>query len=80
MEEDLESILEGRPWLFRKNLILFDRLNKEMERDKIQLTSSPFWLKIESCSLEFDKKDLLPAIGGVLRSEVCGDVEEWGMG
>ncbi|MBA0624017.1 hypothetical protein Godav_009430, partial [Gossypium davidsonii] len=44
----------------------------------IQLTSSPFWLKIDSCSPEFDKKDLLHAIGGtfggVLRSEVCEEV------
>ncbi|MBA0844629.1 hypothetical protein Goarm_005786 [Gossypium armourianum] len=40
---------------------------------KIKLTLSPFWVKIESCSPEFDKKDLLHAIGGmfggVLRSE-----------
>ncbi|MBA0612834.1 hypothetical protein Godav_013383 [Gossypium davidsonii] len=24
--EDLEMILAGRPWLFRKSIILFDRL------------------------------------------------------
>ncbi|PPD74473.1 hypothetical protein GOBAR_DD28602 [Gossypium barbadense] len=74
LEEDLELILEGRPWLFQKNLILFDRLCQAMERNQIKLTSSPFWIKIESCSPEFDKKDLLHAIGGtfsgVLRSEV----------
>ncbi|MBA0820438.1 hypothetical protein Gohar_028318 [Gossypium harknessii] len=46
MEEDLELILEGRPWLFRKNLILFDRLCQAVERDQIKLTSSPFWIKI----------------------------------
>ncbi|MBA0699524.1 hypothetical protein Goari_001154 [Gossypium aridum] len=49
LEEDLELIMEGRPWLFRK---------------------SP-------CLPEFDKKDLLHAIGvtfrGVLRSEICGE-------
>ncbi|MBA0574784.1 hypothetical protein Golob_007032 [Gossypium lobatum] len=74
LEEDLELILEGRPWLFRKSLILFDRLCQAMERDQIKLISSPFWIKIESCSPEFDKKDLLHAIGGTfggaLRSEV----------
>ncbi|MBA0552741.1 hypothetical protein Golob_023521, partial [Gossypium lobatum] len=74
LEEDLELILERRPWLFRKSLILFDRLCQTMERDQIKLTSSPFWIKIESCSPEFDKKDLLHGIGvtfgGVLRSEV----------
>lgn len=77
MEEDLELILEGRPWLFRKNLILFDRLCQAVERDQIKLTSSPFWIKIESCFPELDKKDLLHAIGstfgGVLRSEISED-------
>ncbi|PPD92555.1 hypothetical protein GOBAR_DD10513 [Gossypium barbadense] len=77
MVEDLELILEGRPWLFHKNLILFDRLHQAVERDQIKLTSSPFWIKIESCFPEFDKKYLLHAIGstfgGVLRSEISED-------
>ncbi|MBA0692412.1 hypothetical protein Goari_009978, partial [Gossypium aridum] len=25
-EDDLELVLEGRPWLFRRQLIIFDRL------------------------------------------------------
>ncbi|PPD77671.1 hypothetical protein GOBAR_DD25408 [Gossypium barbadense] len=63
LEEDLETVLEGQPWLFRKQLILFDRLNKSMLRDQIRLVSSPFWIKIGPCLPEFDKKDLLHAIG-----------------
>ncbi|MFQ6654019.1 hypothetical protein Gotur_025154 [Gossypium turneri] len=63
LEEDLELILEGRPWLFRKSLILFNRLSQEMERDQISMTSSPFWIKIDSHLPEFDKKDLMHAIG-----------------
>ncbi|MBA0873834.1 hypothetical protein Goshw_007921 [Gossypium schwendimanii] len=60
LEEDLELIMEGRPWL-----------------SQIRLHLSPFWLKIGHCLPEFDKKDLLHAIGvtfgGVLRSEICGE-------
>ncbi|MBA0661973.1 hypothetical protein Goklo_006183, partial [Gossypium klotzschianum] len=26
LEEDLETVMEGQPWLFRKQLVLFDRL------------------------------------------------------
>ncbi|PPD75041.1 hypothetical protein GOBAR_DD28036 [Gossypium barbadense] len=63
LEEDLESILEGRPLQFRKNLNLFNKLSQEMERDQISLTSSLFWLKIDSLLPEFDKKDLPHAIG-----------------
>lgn len=74
LEEDLESILEGRPWLFRKSFILFNRLSQEMERDQISLTSSPFWIKIDSHLPEFDKKDLMHAIGvtfgGVIKSKI----------
>ncbi|MFQ6644989.1 hypothetical protein Gotur_020351 [Gossypium turneri] len=48
-EEDLETVMEGQPWLFRKHLIIFDRLIKPMERDQIRLVSSPFWIKIGPC-------------------------------
>ncbi|MFQ6666871.1 hypothetical protein Gotur_033076 [Gossypium turneri] len=77
LEEDLELIMEGRPWLFRKSLILFDRLTHSVERSKICLNSTPVWLKIGPCLPEFDKKDLLHAIGvtfgGVIRSEISGE-------
>ncbi|KAA3476877.1 Zinc finger, CCHC-type [Gossypium australe] len=77
-EEDLECIIEGRPWLFRKFLILFDRLRSPMERDQICLNSSPYWIHIGPCPPELDRKDLLHAIGctfgGVLRSEISDDL------
>ncbi|KAK5825352.1 hypothetical protein PVK06_020176 [Gossypium arboreum] len=41
-EGDLEQILEGHPWFFQKQLIIFDRLTKPVERNKIQLIFSPF--------------------------------------
>ncbi|MBA0753821.1 hypothetical protein Gogos_022070 [Gossypium gossypioides] len=70
-------ILEGRPWFFCKSIILFDRLCQAVERDQIRLISSPFWMKIDSCFPEFDKKDLLHAIGatfgGVLRFKINED-------
>ncbi|MFQ6652781.1 hypothetical protein Gotur_024482, partial [Gossypium turneri] len=76
-EDDLETVMEGQPWLFRKHLIIFDRLFKPMKRDQIRLVSSLFWIKIGPCLPEFDKKDLLHAIGvtfgGVLRSEISGE-------
>ncbi|MBA0703024.1 hypothetical protein Goari_005458 [Gossypium aridum] len=76
-EEDLETVMEGQPWLFRKHLIIFDQLIKPMERDQIKLVSSPFWIKIGLCLPEFDKKDLLHAIGvtfgGVPRFEITGE-------
>ncbi|MBA0600264.1 hypothetical protein Gorai_006459 [Gossypium raimondii] len=38
-------VLEGRPWLFRRQLIIFEGLLQAMECNNIHLTSSPFWLK-----------------------------------
>ncbi|MFQ6623768.1 hypothetical protein Gotur_004479 [Gossypium turneri] len=76
MEDDLELILEGTPWLFRKSLILFDRLCQAVERDQIRLTSSPFWLKIEMCFPEIDKKDLLHAIGGTFGGVLKFEISE----
>ncbi|PPD87101.1 hypothetical protein GOBAR_DD15970 [Gossypium barbadense] len=77
MEEDLELIMEGRPWLFRKSLILFDRITQLVERSQIQLNSSPVWLKVGPRLTKFDKKDLLHAIGvtfgGIIRSKINGE-------
>lgn len=76
-EEDLESILEGRSWLFRKQLILFDKLKESIERSKIWLATSPFWLKVGPYPPECSKKDLMHVIGstfgGIMRSEIKGD-------
>ncbi|MBA0672145.1 hypothetical protein Goklo_029322 [Gossypium klotzschianum] len=49
-----------------------------MERSQIRLNSFSFWIKIEPSLPEFDKKDLLYAIGvtfgGVIRSEINRDL------
>ncbi|KAH1082045.1 hypothetical protein J1N35_021806 [Gossypium stocksii] len=73
-EDDLEQIMDGRPWFFRKQLIIFDRLLKSVERNKIQLVYSLFWLKVVSCPPKCDKKDLMRAVGftfgGVIQLEI----------
>ncbi|PPS01723.1 hypothetical protein GOBAR_AA18948 [Gossypium barbadense] len=77
-EDDLEMIMEGRPWLFRKQLIIFDRLKEATKRRNIKLVFSQFWLKIGPCPSECEKKDLMHAIGstfgGVMRSEIKNDI------
>lgn len=70
--------MEGRPWLFRKQLIIFERLLEPTEWSKISLVKFLFWIKIGPCPPECDKKDLMHVIGltfgGVLRAEVKGDL------
>ncbi|KAH1047986.1 hypothetical protein J1N35_038770 [Gossypium stocksii] len=76
-DEDLEQILEGCLWLFLKQLIIFDRLLQLIERNKIRLIHSPFWVKISPCPPECDKKDLMHTVGstfgGVIRAEIKGE-------
>ncbi|PPD92715.1 hypothetical protein GOBAR_DD10347 [Gossypium barbadense] len=57
-EDDLEMIMEGRPWPFRR-VIFFYRLRNPIDRSKLRLVLSPFWLKINPCSPKFDKKGSL---------------------
>lgn len=75
-ESNLDMVLEGRPWLFLKQLILFDRLSVLMGRNQIRLVWLPFWMKIGPCPPKCERKDLIYAIGstfgGVLQSE-----EKW---
>ncbi|KAH1046825.1 hypothetical protein J1N35_037609 [Gossypium stocksii] len=69
--------MEGQSWLLWNNIIIFDRLIKPMDRSQIKLLSTPFWTKTGPYSPEFDKKDLLHAIGvtfgGIIRSEIIGE-------
>ncbi|KAL1145654.1 hypothetical protein V6Z11_A11G313000 [Gossypium hirsutum] len=76
-KEDLELIMEGRPWLFRKSLILFDRLTQPIEQSQIWLNSSPFWIKIrvlrseingELCRLRINLNVQNPLRGGIFVS------------
>ncbi|PPD74213.1 hypothetical protein GOBAR_DD28865 [Gossypium barbadense] len=77
-ENNLEMIMEDRPWLFRRQLIIFDKLKEATERSNIKLIFSPFWLKIGPCPPECEKKDLMHAIGltfgRILRLEIKSDV------
>lgn len=62
---------------FRKSVVLFERLVQETERYNLQLTTSPFWLKIDPCLSECEKKDLMHAVGtsfgGILSADEKGD-------
>ncbi|MBA0823754.1 hypothetical protein Goarm_020460, partial [Gossypium armourianum] len=76
-KEDLKLILAERPWLFRRNLVIFKKLDKAMERSNLHLVEFPFWLKIGHCPPECENKDLTHAIGstfeGIISSEINGD-------
>ncbi|MBA0568963.1 hypothetical protein Golob_006428 [Gossypium lobatum] len=53
-EEDLKMNMEGHPWFFRQQLIIFYHLVCHVERSKIKtgLLHSPFWLKVGLCPPE----------------------------
>lgn len=76
-EEDLKMNMEGYPWFFHQQLIIFYSLVCPVERSKIKLIVFPFWLKVGLCLPERDKKDFMHAIGttfgGLIRSEIKGE-------
>lgn len=45
--------------VFRHKLVLFYRIKEPIERKKIRLSKSPFWVKVGPCPLECEKKDLI---------------------
>lgn len=76
-EEDLELILARRPWLFHKQVVLFERLTAPIKRSKIRLVMSPFWIKVRHCSPECNKEDLMSAVGSMFggsnQTKIKGD-------
>lgn len=75
-EEDLEMIMEGRPWLFRKQLIFFERISKPIEQRKLRLVLSPFWMKIGPYPPECDQNDLIQVIGSTFEDGFQSEVKE----
>lgn len=77
LEDDLELILEGRPWFFRRHVLLFYRLINPVDRKNIKLVKSLFWLKAGPCPPECERKDLMhsfgSSFGGLLGSEEKGE-------
>lgn len=75
--EDLKAIIEGWPWLFIRQLIVFEWLINPMDRTRIKQILSPFWMKIGPCPPGCGKQDLVSAagqtFGGGERSEIKGD-------
>lgn len=75
--EDLEKVLEGSLCLFRRQLVVFGQLLSPTEQNKIKLVHSPFWIKMGPCPPDYDKNDLLQAVGstfgGVLGLEIVGE-------
>lgn len=69
---DLESIFEGRPWLFHKQVIFY-RFSEPIECAKVILVKTLLWLKVGPYHLDCDMKDLAHAMGftfrGLLRFE-----------
>ncbi|MBA0798368.1 hypothetical protein Gohar_008961 [Gossypium harknessii] len=65
--------LGGLTMVFSEKSNYFYRLLESIERRKIKLIISPFWIKVGPCPSEYERKDLMHAIGstfgGVLRSE-----------
>lgn len=73
-EFDLEHILEGGPRFFRRQLVIMEKLTSPLDRDEVELVMSHLWLKMGLCPPEYDKEDLMHAVGatfaGLQRSEV----------
>lgn len=73
-EDDLELIMAGRPRLFRRQVVLFDRLLEPIERRKVRLVRSPFWVNIDPCPPDSDKKDLAHAVGSTFGGLQCSKI------
>ncbi|PPS15616.1 hypothetical protein GOBAR_AA04967 [Gossypium barbadense] len=61
IEDDLEMILKGRPWLFRRQLVIFDQLEcngiPTDERDKLE-DELPYSLALKAESSLLEKESL----------------------
>lgn len=54
--------MEGKPWFFQKQLVMFNRLTKPMTRSKVRLVLSTFWAKVGLYPPECDREELMQAI------------------
>ncbi|KAH1057211.1 hypothetical protein J1N35_035276, partial [Gossypium stocksii] len=82
LEEDLETIMEGRPWLFLKSIILFDKLIQPVERSQIirsEITRDYCQLKINLDVQKLIRQGIFVFIDNVHRSWVLFKYENLSM-
>ncbi|XP_056690134.1 uncharacterized protein [Spinacia oleracea] len=70
---DEEKVMSGRPWCFEQNLLLLHEISGNEQPNKVVLTHSPFWVRIENlpfnCRSDAHVKAITPKLGELMEIE-----------
>lgn len=76
--KDKNKVLDGRPWSFDQNLVLFKEIDGTAQPSNISLTYCPFWVRLYNLPLDSRTERRIRLIGGGLGTVL--DVEFDGIG
>lgn len=80
LEEDLEWVLTGRPWLFDNYLVAMQKFDGSIPPDRLDLSKAALWVQIHGLPLVCMNKAVGTKIGLSMGAMVGLDVGEDGVG
>ncbi|XP_021840635.2 uncharacterized protein [Spinacia oleracea] len=63
---DKDRVMAGRPWCFEQNLLLLNDITGNKQPNKVVLTHSPFWVRIENLPFNCRSNGYVKAIAAKL--------------
>jgi hypothetical protein len=79
-ESDMRRVLEGRPWLFDRQILVLNEFDGSIPISQMQFTHSPFWVQVHEMPLLLMTKGIGEKIGMSLGRLVDFDVARDGIG
>ncbi|KAL0455537.1 UNVERIFIED_CONTAM: hypothetical protein Slati_0892900 [Sesamum latifolium] len=73
-EAAMEEVIEGGPWLFQGQLIVFQQWQSGMALRKLKHTGVPIWIKLEHLSVEYWTDEGLSVVASGIGKPLHPDV------
>ncbi|XP_021762243.1 uncharacterized protein LOC110727015 [Chenopodium quinoa] len=64
---DMEKVMAGRPWCFEQALLLLNSINGNEQPSEVQLTHSPFWVRLENLPFNSRSENHVKTIASNIR-------------
>lgn len=70
---DLQKVLDGGPWTFEQNVLLYDKLKENVDPHMMSLIMTHVWIQVYAIPMGMMSEKLLQSIGNFIREFVKSD-------
>lgn len=71
---DLKKVLEGGPWSFEQNMLVYKQVQEDDDPHAVALTESDIWVQIHDIPRGFISETILKSVGGFIGKYIKSDL------